>query len=44
MIGNYHLCIWADNVGSDGAVQVILNYLEQMDKFDAEKAAQKTEE
>ena len=38
MIGNYHLCIWADNVGSDGAVQVILNYLEQMDKFQPETA------
>ena len=37
MIGNYHLCIWADNVGSDGAVQVILNYLEQMDKYQENK-------
>ena len=41
MIGNYHLCIWADNVGSDGAVQVILNYLEQMDKFQPEQKTEK---
>ena len=44
MISNYHLCIWADNVGSDGAVQVILNYLEQMDKREAEKAAEESAE
>lgn len=32
MIGNYHLCLWADSVGSDGAVQVILSFIEQIDK------------
>ena len=32
MIGNYHLCIWVDDIGSDGAVEVILKYIEHLDK------------
>ena len=32
MIGNYHLCIWVDDIGPDGAVEVILKYIEHLDK------------
>lgn len=28
MVGNYHLCLWADSVGSDGAVDCIIHFME----------------
>ncbi len=32
MIGNYHLCIWVDDIGTDGAVDIILKYIDWLNK------------